>query len=304
MIDPLRALARHGQWVLTFGLALGLGLPGLADTLHPWLSWLVVGLLYVSFLRLSVAGMLEALRALPDVMPQVLILQLALPLLVTLIAWITGTLTSPVALALILVSAAPAIVGSPNVVVIMGASPEPALRLMVAGTLLLPLTIIPVFVLSPVLSGVWEVVLAALRLLLTIVLTALAAMLTRRLLFPNPGPVALDRLQGASALALVGVVIALMPAVAEVARTSLSALAFWLAIAFATNFGAQCVGQVLTKRAPRDEGLALSFIAGNRNIALFLVSLPPEATTQILPFIGCYQLPMYLTPLLLRRLYS
>ena len=44
-------------------------------------------------------------------------------------------------------------------------------------------------------------------------------------------------------------------------------------------------------------------VAGNRNIALFLLALPSGVTDQILLFVGCWQFPMYLTPLLLRRIY-
>ena len=43
--------------------------------------------------------------------------------------------------------------------------------------------------------------------------------------------------------------------------------------------------------------------AGNRNIALFLVALPAEVMAPLMIFVGCWQLPMYLTPMLLRRLY-
>ncbi len=289
--------------MLAFGLVLGLLLPGPASSLKPYLPWLVIGLLYVSLLRMSVAGMLEAVRKVPRMVPAVLALQLAVPLVILAVAVLTGTLASSVTLSLLLVSAAPSIVGSPNVVMMMGASPEPALRLMVAGTLLLPLTVIPIFALSPMLSGLRDVILAALSLLLTILLTSAAAMLTRRLFFPKPGPVVLERLQGASAIALVVVVIALMPAVVEISRESWGLLAFWLAIAFGANFGAQGAMRLIVSGKPRDEALALSFIAGNRNIALFLVALPPETTAQLLPFIGCYQLPMYLTPILLRRMH-
>ena len=49
---------------------------------------------------------------------------------------------------------------------------------------------------------------------------------------------------------------------------------------------------------------ALAITAGNRNIALFLVALPPETTDALLLFIGCYQVPMYLTPLLMTRFYA
>jgi len=47
----------------------------------------------------------------------------------------------------------------------------------------------------------------------------------------------------------------------------------------------------------------LAIIAGNRNIALFLTALPTPVTDPLLLFIGCYQIPMYLTPILLGRFY-
>ena len=45
---------------------------------------------------------------------------------------------------------------------------------------------------------------------------------------------------------------------------------------------------------------------GNRWIvvALFLVALPQATTDPLLIFIGCYQIPMYLTPVLLGRFYG
>ncbi len=48
----------------------------------------------------------------------------------------------------------------------------------------------------------------------------------------------------------------------------------------------------------------VSVVAGNRNIALFLVALPAAVTDPVLVFIGCYQVPMYLTPVLLGRFYG
>ncbi len=304
MSDPLRAAARHGQWVLIAGLVFGLALPSFAGLLRPHLPLMVVGLLFVSLLRMSPVALLSSLTELPRVAPTALILQLGLPIVVIAIARVTGTATTPVAMALMLVASAPSIVGSPNIAMIMGTAPDHALRLMVAGTVLLPLTVLPIFALSPVLEGAGQVAAAALRLLVTIALTGAAAMATRRLLFPRPSPATEERLQGASAIALAVFVVALMPAVASLAQASLAQLAFWIAVAFAANFGAQIVTWRLTQGQPRDRALPLSLIAGNRNIALFLVSLPPESTAQILPFVGCYQLPMYLTPLLMRRVYT
>ena len=48
--------------------------------------------------------------------------------------------------------------------------------------------------------------------------------------------------------------------------------------------------------------LATSIYAGNRNIALFLIALPDTVAAPLMIFVGCYQVPMYLTPILLSRL--
>ncbi len=77
--------------------------------------------------------------------------------------------------------------------------------------------------------------------------------------------------------------------------------AFWitLGVVFALNFGAQAAALFLTRhRVPRDAP-ALAIIAGNRNLALFLGALPPETAAALLLFIGLYQVPMYLTPLIM-----
>ena len=52
----------------------------------------------------------------------------------------------------------------------------------------------------------------------------------------------------------------------------------------------------------RAEAPALAVAAGNRNVALFLGVLPAALTDDLLLLIGCYQVPMYLTPLVLPRL--
>ena len=40
------------------------------------------------------------------------------------------------------------------------------------------------------------------------------------------------------------------------------------------------------------------------SVVVFLVALPPEVIAPLMIFIGCWQLPMYLTPILLPRLYA
>ena len=80
--------------------------------------------------------------------------------------------------------------------------------------------------------------------------------------------------------------------------------AFWLVIAFAVNFGLQIAFYLLLRsRVSPDHAFAVSLIAGNRNVSLFLVGLAPAVVAPILVFVACYQIPMFLTPLVMRRLY-
>lgn len=245
-----------------------------------------------------------SLENLPRALFIVLLLQLAMPLTALGVAFLFGWQGAPVVLALVLMSAAPSIVGSPNICLMMGVPPAFAMRLMVVGTVLLPLTVLPVFWLLPAIDDGQAVVWAACRLLAAVVLTTLVAQVVRRLVFPQPSARVLRDLEGASAIALSIFVIGLMPAVSAVAQHSPKQLLLWLAIVLAANFGAQLIVFKFTKkRMHRTHSVPISIIAGNRNIALFLVSLPSEVTLPVMAFIGCYQIPMYLTPIVMKPVY-
>jgi hypothetical protein len=302
--DPLVLAARHGQWVLVAGLVAGLALPGLAHVLRPWLPALVALLVFLSLLRLKPGALAMALRTLPQTAAIAAVLQLALPLGVWAGAQALGLGAHPASLALVLMCAAPSIMGSPNISMMLGAPPDYALRLMVVGTALLPLTVLPVFAIMPAVQGTAAVGQAAVRLVALIGLSALAAMAVQRVALRHGHPKTHQRLEGVSALALAVFVIGLMPQVSALALQAPATLVFWLMVAFGANMGGQILAWYLLRgRLPHAQAVPLALITGNRNIALFLVSLPAETTAPIMGFIGCYQLPMYLTPLLMARLY-
>ncbi|MGR3480030.1 hypothetical protein [Salipiger marinus] len=300
----LRLCARHARWLLVAGLVLGIALPDLTRAVRPWLPELVALMLFVAALRIGPKAALGALATLPRTLAVVLVFQLAAPLAVLGLCIALGVADSPVALALVLLCAAAPLAGSPNLALLVGGDPAPALRLLILGTALLPLTALPVLALMPDLGDPALLRAAVLRLLATIAgATALAFGL--RALLPEPALRQVQALDGASALVMTVLVLGLMSAIAPALRDDPLALLAWLALAFAANLGPQLlVGDLLARRGARDGLHATALIAGNRNIALFLVALPPEVTAKLLLFIGCYQIPMYLTPLLLPRLYS
>ncbi len=300
----LRLAARHGRWCLIAGLLAGLTMPGLAEALRPYLPLMIAALLFLAAFRVGPDAIWRGLGGDFGVIRLILIYQIGLPLLVFALAHLLGAAGTTAALAATLMFAAPSVTGSPNFALIMNVRPEAALRLLMVGTALFPLTVLPVLFLLPELDT-GAVLGAAGRLVAVILLAGGAALLLRRGRWEALTPAQEQSLDGASAILLGIVVIGLMSAVGPMLTSAPIAFLLWLAFAAGLNFSAQLIafGTVARTTAPEDRP-AISIVAGNRNIALFLVALPPDITFDLLGFIGCYQIPMYLTPILFRRLYG
>lgn len=297
----LTLAARHGRLLLVGGLVAGLVLQDLAQAMRPWLPALVAGLIFLAAFRIGHRQAFMALAELPALAATVLAFQVGVPVAVALAANASGLAGTPIAIALTLMTAAPSVAGSPNLTVMAGGDPAPALRLVIAGTAALPLTVIPVFLIAPGLGGSAGLLFVSLRLMAIIAAAAALAFWLRSRVMPAPGNEAIRAVDGASAILMAVVVIGLMAAAGPALLAEPARFFSWLAVAFIANFGLQLVaGRVLRNRADRTP---LSIVAGNRNIALFLIALPPEVTGSILLFIGCYQMPMYLTPLLMSWYY-
>ncbi len=299
----LRWLADRGPWVLVAGIVAGMLLPSLAAVLVPYIPHMVAGLLFLSALRIGPARMRASLRGtLRGTLAVLLLMQLAFPLAAIAVISAFGWLGSPFALAFVIIAMASSISGAPNMVAMMGFAPEASMRFLLIGTAILPLTVIPVLWLMPALGGFADVILAALRLLVVIGLSSVFAFVIRGVFWKDPSPSELKAVDGASALLLAVIVIGLMSAVNAALIHQPSRFWLWLGFVLVVNFGLQLATfLVLRWRADADRTAALSVMAGNRNIALFLVALPEAVTAPLLVFIGCYQIPMYLTPLVMGR---
>jgi len=300
----LAAAARHGRWCLIIGLIAGLSLPDLAAFLRPYLPGLIAGLLFLAAFRIGPKAVLSGLRSERSTLWLVLLFQVAVPLLIFGLASIAGVMGTPAALAAVLVFSAPSVTGSANFALLMKARPEAALRLLMVGTALFPITVLPILFLLPALD-IQSVLGAALRLIVVVLGAGGAAFLIRRGRWESLSRSWEESLDGASALLLAIVVVALMSAVGPLLLSAPVTFLIWLLFACCVNFAAQLATWfMLGHRLNAPDRAATSIVAGNRNIALFLIALPPETTAALLIFIGCYQIPMYLTPLVFRRLYT
>ncbi len=146
MLGTLGQLSRHGRFVLVAGLCAGLALPEVAMALRPWLSELVLLLLFITAFRVGFPNALAALRHLRETARVVLAYQLALPLLCICLLAFGGWQMPPIAVVLTLMLAAPPLTGAPNLSVMLGHPPElTAFRLLILGTILLPPQSFPYF---------------------------------------------------------------------------------------------------------------------------------------------------------------
>lgn len=299
----LQLAAVHGRWILAISLIVGLLSQTLADIVKPHIEILIALLLFTTCLRVGPKQALGAMREIRMNLVFTIVLQVLLPITITLFYWIAD-IHGPLWLALILLTAAPAISGSPHLVALLGFDPTSTLRQLIIGTALLPFTIIPVFVLMPEIGNLTDIVMASLRLSLVILSAAGVAFAIRYSLLKNPGHIDLEKIDGASTILLAIMVLGLMAAIhSEISDNPLNLLKTLL-VAISANFGLQIITTLVLARSRISEyAVPMGLIAGNRNIALFMTALAITTAQPLLLFIACYQIPMYLTPIVMRRFY-
>ncbi|MFK7836824.1 MAG: hypothetical protein AB8B60_11425 [Sulfitobacter sp.] len=295
----------YGRLCLILGLAAGLLLPGLAALLVPWLPQMVALLLTTTALRIGHRTALGVTRDLGWGLAAVAVLQMVLPVVLLGALTLAGLQDTPAALAIVLTSAAPAITGSVNLALMMRLDGGRMMQILVLGTAAFPLTVLPVLALLPQLGPAQDVIWAALKLLGVILIAAAAGFTLRAWRFPNPTEGQTRALDGLSVLAFSFIVVGLMAALNPGLRSDPALVAKWALLAFAISYLMQLLA-LLALRGSRLHPVAgpLAIGAGNRNIAIFLVALPADVLAPLMIFIGCWQLPMYLTPMLLPRLYK
>ncbi|ETX30624.1 membrane protein [Roseivivax isoporae LMG 25204] len=289
--------------MLIGGLVTGVALPDLAAWLAPALVPTLAAMLCVAALREGPRAALPRRGAFGPALAATLVLQLALPLAAGAAFWTAGVLGQPVVTGMLLALAAAPITGAPGLAVMTGADAGATLRHLTLGTALLPFTAAPVFALLPVFPDPFAVLAGALRLLLLVGLAALVAAGLRAAVPAVTRPAARPALDGLMAIGMALVVVGLMSAVAPAAAGTPLVLAVTLALAFALHLAQTLGGWHAARRTlPRPEAQAVAIVAANRNLALFLAAVPSEVAAPLMVFVGCYQIPMYLTPLMLPRL--
>lgn len=264
---------------------------------------MVALLLFLNAFRIGTSATLGTIRQLRQTIVLVFVLQLLIPSALLLVFAVAGV-TGPISTALIIMASAASIAGAFNITSLLGHNPAASQGLLIAGTAMLPLTILPVFYWSPELSDPTLITATALRLTLVIGVSAGLAYFLRATFFKQIGQSQLIAVDGFSVIVMSVVVIGLMYALGPAIFSEPLMVLVTVFVVFAANFGLQTLSYYFLRWWVLEEDrVGISVVAGNRNMALFLAALPASITEPLLLFIACYQLPMYLTPLLLSKLY-
>jgi hypothetical protein len=307
VLDLLAAVGRRSQLMLVAGLLGGLLWPAAAGFLRPHLTELIVALLFFAALRVEPGALRYTRAALAHDVALVAALQFLLPVFIAGLLWIAGW-TGPAATMLILIASASAIAGSPPIAQMLDLSGSLALRLLVTGTLLLPLTSLVPVRLAFGAAEDFELLRPALTLAAIILLASGGAALVRRTLLRRMSVRTDHALGGLTAVLLAIFVLALMDAVQPALLASPLQVAWALAFTSLVGFGLQIIAALAylrihpARQAAPDAG-AVGVVAGNRNTALFLAALPASQMDPLMVLIGCYQIPMFLTPIAMRPFY-
>ncbi|MFT5897060.1 MAG: ACR3 family arsenite transporter [bacterium] len=302
IIQLLAYCGRYGRWVLPLGLVAGVLLPWAAAPMRVAIPGCIAVLLFLAVIRLFPNSVAVSeglpLREWCISSGVVLISQLLLPLLVYT-AGLFLRVPSVWLLAATLVAAAPPISGSPNLVMLLRGDGNMAMRWLMVGTALLPLSCIPIlYLLFPGQSA--STMIRPSSILLSLIVGSVAlAILALRFSKKQNVEFSSEALDGASAIVLAVMVIGLMSAVHK-PDTTMVAIGEMLLLATFINVGLQTLGVVTAKlfESGRSATITQGVVLGNRNIALYLTALPAAQIEPLLLFIACYQVPMYLTPLI------
>ena len=304
ILQWLALIGRYGTQGFVVSLFFGLSLPWLASAARPFLAVTIFVFLLTSFMRLNGPAFLAVLRA-----PRKLILCILCVLLVpALVALAAKALLGPglidpgLALGLAIYAAAPPIMSSPAVAMLLGV--EPALIL---ATVLL--TTIAAPVLSPVIADL--VAGGSVPLDLTVLITRLVVMVGGALV----AGIVLRRLLGASwiqensrSLDGIGVLmyglfaIAAMDGVLAAVVSNPARVAGFLALAASLSVTGYGLAWLVLRSVPASQRVVFGYATGQRNLGLIVAALGASAPETTFLFFALAQFPIYMGPQVIRML--
>lgn len=296
-------IGRQASPLFCIGVFLGVLVPPLAGLLQPLLLPAILLPFVVALLRLEPESLLGQVRRPGLALALVGWSLVGSPLLIAAIVAVLPI--DPAIAALMVTTAACApLMASPALAMLLGLDVALTLITVLIATALLPFTVPPLALWLAAL----EITLAAadfgLRLAAIVLGSALLAQWLRRLIGRPRLAAAAPVLDGLAVLGFVVFAVGVMDGFTATALRQPALVGWIVVVVFALNIGLQALTVVLCLPfATRRLALTTGLIAGNNNLGLVLASLVDAAPELMLVYVAAAQFPIYLLPVVQRRLY-
>lgn len=303
MVWLLTALGRHATQCLFVGVFIGLALPGLAELFRPLLAPSVVMLLFSALLRVDWTAMSGYIRR-PAVAVLIVVWLLLICPIVTWFLLKFAPLPQSLNAAVILMAAAPPILGSASIAMILKLDGALVVVGALLATLLTPLTVPP---LALLLLGIQlDIGLGdfMLRLALVVIIAFIGALIVRRFVTPADLAARAQLLDGIVVTVMLIFAISIMAGVTDAVFARPATVALWTLTAFIANPVLQLLGILAFSWLGLRKALSVGLLSGNCNMGLMLAVLPAEKDADVLLFFAIAQLPMYMLPVVMVPLYK
>lgn len=299
MIVVLEWLGARARWALALGVFAALALPAVAQALRPWLPVLVALVYALSMTRIDLPAVARGLTR-PRRAAVVLGLSTVLLTLCSAAAFAAVRalgLPPEWEAAAVWTFAAPPIASAAGFAFLLGLDAALTLEITVVCSALMP-------ILGP-LMGRWllgeDLPLSAVDLALRTAAMIGAGAGLALLLRARLGAERIARrarvFDGLLAVTMIVFAFPLFDGVGETILARPGLAAAFLAVAAAVILGPQLLVRLLP--APPAQAGAVALTGGTRSVAIWLAALPPDPLFTL--WVALYQLPMYATPLLMRR---
>lgn len=295
-------LGAHATRVLFVGVFLGLAVPSLAAFVRPALTPSVLIMMSALFLRIDWSAMAEYARRPVLATSLTAWLLLGAPVAMWLVL---GTLHPPESLgtALVLMAAAPPILTSAAIAVLLGLDGALAIVTGLAATLLVPFTLPP---LALSLVGL-DLQIGAIALSARLGAIVLAAFAVAALIRWSAGAVRIEararQIDGLVVIAMLVFAVAIMDGVTQTLLQRPGVVALWTLAAFIANPGLQLLGVVAFSWLGRKGALTVGLLSGNCNMGLLLATMPADSDFDVLLFFAVGQFPIFMLPAILLPIY-
>ena len=299
-------LGRHAPQAMALGVFVGLALPSVADMLRPWLTPAVWVLLYLAMMRIAWRDLVERMRR-PVFSAALIFWMLIVTPTIVAGALAFFDIRPGLVAAMVLAASSAPLFSTPSLGVMFGLDGALLLIVLVATTLLVPLTL-------PLMASLLigfdlgaEPSALMMRLGGLVLSAAVCAAISRRLFGEARVAAAAQTVDGISVGLLIVFAVGIMSGVTARIIADPLDIAYVAMLSFIVYTGLMVLGfAVFAFAVPgvgRRGSLSAGFISGTRNLAIILAVLPVNVDLDVPLFFAVGQFPIYIMPMVLRPVF-